>query len=64
MVLVCAILGTFLFSTQKIIMLTAFLFALKITLPNILLMLLGVMMQKKQTINQSFVEIASDMVFN
>lgn len=45
-------------------MLTAFLFALKITLPNILLMLLGVMMQKKQTINQSFVEIASDMVFN
>ena len=45
-------------------MLSAFLFALKITLPNMLLMLLGFLMQKKQTINQSFVEIASDMVFN
>lgn len=45
-------------------MFSAFLFALKITLPNMLLMLLGFLMQKKQTINQSFVEIASDMVFN
>ncbi len=44
--------------------LTAFLFALKITLPNILLMLLGLVMQKKRAINQSFVETATDMVFN
>lgn len=45
-------------------MLSALVFALKITLPNMLLMLLGFLMQKKQTINQSFVETASDMVFN
>lgn len=45
-------------------MLTALLFALKITLPNILLMMLGFIMQKKHAINQNFVETASDMVFS
>lgn len=45
-------------------MFDALLFALQITLPNILLMILGFIMQKKQTVNQNFVEIASDMVFS
>lgn len=44
-------------------MVSALIFALQITLPNILLMLLGFIMQKNQTINQNFVEIASEMVF-
>lgn len=44
-------------------MLSALLFALQITLPNVVLMLLGYMMQKKRTVNQNFVEIASNMVF-
>ncbi len=44
-------------------MLHALLFALQITLPNILLMVLGFVMQRRQAVNQNFVEIASDMVF-
>ncbi|MFW2177094.1 MULTISPECIES: AEC family transporter [unclassified Moraxella] len=45
-------------------MLSALLFALQITLPNILLMALGFIMQRKQAVNQNFVETASDMVFS
>lgn len=44
-------------------MFTALLFALQITLPNVLLMVLGFFMQKKAKINQNFVEIASNFVF-
>lgn len=44
-------------------MLEALMFALQITLPNILLMILGFIMYQRQAINQNFVEIASDMVF-
>jgi predicted permease len=44
-------------------MLHALLFALQITLPNILLMVLGFVMQRRQAVNQNFVEVASSMVF-
>lgn len=44
-------------------MLLALIFALQITLPNVILMMLGFIMQQKNTVNQNFVEIASDMVF-
>lgn len=44
-------------------MMAALLFALQITLPNVLLMILGLVMQQKRAINQNFVEVASDMVF-
>lgn len=44
-------------------MLSALLFALQITLPNVILMVLGFIMQKKQAVNQNFVETASDIVF-
>lgn len=44
-------------------MLAALLFALQITVPNILLMVLGFVMQRRQAVDQHFVEMASDMVF-
>lgn len=43
---------------------TAILFALSITLPNLLLMALGLWMQKKSQLNPEFLEVASNMVFN
>ncbi len=45
-------------------MLSALLFAFNITMPNLLLMALGVFMQKRQVVNDNFVNTASHIVFN
>ncbi|ELA08139.1 auxin efflux carrier [Moraxella macacae 0408225] len=45
-------------------MLAAILFAINITAPNLLLMALGFLLQKKATIDADFVNIASKIVFN
>lgn len=42
----------------------AILFAISITLPNLLLMGLGLFMQKKAQLNTAFIEVASNMVFH
>ncbi|OOS24708.1 AEC family transporter [Moraxella pluranimalium] len=45
-------------------MLDAIVFAISITLPNLILMGLGFMMQKRSVINPGFIEVASKMVFS
>lgn len=45
-------------------MLAAIIFAISITLPNLLLMLLGFMMKKQGKVNEGFIQVATNMVFN
>lgn len=45
-------------------MLSAIVFALGITLPNLILMSLGFYMQRRAIVNAHFIEVASNMVFN
>lgn len=45
-------------------MLSAIFFALTITTPNLLLMALGVYLKKSKTIDESFINVGSNLVFN